>query len=62
MLEGGQDPDVIVVPDEEDDDWPDPGSQNLEEAKEYSDKLVEIFNNFSELIHQDQKDTLPKTI
>ena len=61
MAEGGQDPDVIVVPDDED-DWPDPGLQNLKEAQEYTDKLVEIFNNFGELIHQDQKDALPKTI
>ena len=62
MVEGGQDPDVIMVPDDEDDNWPDSGLQNPEEAQEYTDKLVEIFNNFGVLIHQDKKDVLPKTI
>ena len=62
MVEGGQDPNVIIVPDDEDDDWPNPGPQNLEEVQEYTDKLVEIFDNFSKMIHQYQKDALPKTI
>ena len=62
MVEGGQDPSVIIVPDAEDDDWPDPGLQNPEEAQEYMDKLVKIFNNFGEMIPQDQKDVLLKTI
>ena len=62
MVEGGQGQSIVTIPEDKDIDWPNPGPQNLEEAKEYTDKLVKIFDNFGELIHQDQKDALPKTI
>ena len=63
MTEGGKDPDVILVPDDDDgDNWPDAGPQNPAEAQAYTDKVVDMFNTFGDLIHQDNKDTLPKTI
>ena len=44
MAEAEKDKDVIVVPDDDDgNDWPDPGPQNLEEAEAYTDKIVSIF-------------------
>ena len=63
MAEGGKDPEVIMIPNDDDsDDWPDAGPQNPEEAQEYTDKVIEVFDTFSDLIHQDNKDALPKTI
>ena len=63
MAEAEKDKDIIVVPNDDDgDDWPDPGPQNLEEAEAYTDKIFSIFHAFGDLIHADNKDTLPKTI
>ena len=63
MAEGGEDPEVIMIPSDDDgDDWPDAGPQNPEEAQEYTNKVIEVFDTFSDLIHQDNKDTPPKTI
>ena len=63
MAEAEKDEYIIVVPSDDDgNDWPDPGPQNLEEAVAYTDKIVGIFNTFGDLIHTDNKDTLPKMI
>ena len=63
MAEAEKDPGVIIVTDDDDDDdWPDTGPQNIKEAKAYMDKIVNEFETFGELIHQDNKDALPKTI
>ena len=51
MAEAEKDPDVIIVPDDDDnDDWPDTGPQNIEEAKAYTDKIVNVFDTFGDLI------------
>ena len=61
--EAEKDPGVVIVPDnDDDDDWPDTGPQNIKEAKAYTDKIVNVFDTFGDLIHQDNKDTLPKMI
>ena len=63
MAEAEKDKDVIVVPNDDDgNDWPDPGPQNAEKSEAYADKIVSIFNTFRDLIHADNKDTLPKMI
>ena len=56
-------PNVIEVFDnDDDDDWPDAGPQNPAEAQAYTNKIITVFDTFSDLIHQDNKDALPKTI
>ena len=63
MADGGKDTNVIVVPDDNDgDDWPDAGLQNPAEAQAYPDKVIEVFDTFGDLINQDYKDALAKTI
>ena len=63
MAEAEKDPGVIIVPNNDDnDDWPDTGPQNIKEAKAYTDKIVNAFDTFGDLIHQDNKDALPKMI
>ena len=49
---------MIDLLDEEEEDWPDTGAQNPEEAQQYVDKINNIFDHLSELIHEDKKDTL----
>ena len=45
MAEGGKDPNVIVVPNNDDgDNWPDAGLQNPAEAQAYTDKVIEVFD------------------
>ena len=55
-------PPMIDLLDEEEEEWPDAGAQNLEEAQQYIDKINNIFDNLSELIHEDKKDALGMTI
>ena len=63
MAEGGKDPNIIVIPNNDNsNDWPDTGPQNPEEAQAYTDKVIKVFDTFSDLIHQDNKDALPKMI
>ena len=63
MAKGGKAPNIIVIPnDDNGNDWPDTGPQNPEEAQAYTDMVIELFDMFSDLIHQDNKDALPKTI
>ena len=53
-------PAVIEIPD--DDDFPDSGPQNPVEAQSYRDKLDAIMDTLSDLLADDQKDTLRSTI
>ena len=53
---------MIDLLDEEEEGWPDAGAQNLEEAQQYVDKINNIFDHLSELIHEDKKDALGMTI
>ena len=52
-------PAVIKVPD---DDFPDSGSQNSVEAQSYRDQLDAIMSMFSDLLVDNQKDTLRSTV
>ena len=53
---------MIDLLDEEEEEWPDAGAQNPEEAQQYVDKINNIFDHLSELIHEDKKDALGMTI
>ena len=55
-------PPVINLLEEEEEEWPEAGTQNPEEAEQYIDKINHIFDHLSELIHEDKKDALGKTI
>ena len=59
-------PEVITIPDdveeEEEDDWPESGPVNLQEAKEYMDHINDMFDTIAEMLHSDNKDALPKCI
>ena len=55
-------PPVIELLEEEEEEWPDTGAQNPEEAEQYVDKINHIFDHPSELIHEDKKDALGMTI
>ena len=47
---------------EEEEEWPEAGAQNVEEAEQYQDKTNNIFNHLSILIHQDTKTALSQII
>ena len=53
---------VIEVPDEDPDDFPDSGPQNLVEAQMYRDKIDDIMETFSDLLADDCKDALRSTV
>ena len=53
---------MIDLLDEEEEEWPDAGAQNPEEAQQYVDKISNIFDHLSKLIHEDKKDALGMTI
>ena len=57
-------PEVITIPDVDDDeeDWPESGPVNPDEAQKYIDQVNEIFNNMAEMLHSDDKEALPKCI
>ena len=61
-----QHPEVVTIPDDHDDekeeDWPESGLVNLDEAQKYMDQLNEIFDNMAEMLHGDDKEALPKCI
>ena len=52
---------MIDLLDEEEEEWPDTGAQNPEKAQQYVDKINNIFDHISKLIHEDKKDTLGTT-
>ena len=47
---------------EEEEEWPEAGAQNPEEAEQYMDKINNIFDHLSTLIHEDSKDALAQMI
>ena len=55
-------PPVIDLLEEEEEEWPDAGAQNPEEAQKYVDRINSIFDHLSKLIHEDKKDALEMTI
>ena len=52
---------VIDLMEEEEEEWPEAGAQNPEEA-EHTEKINNVFDHLSELIHQDTKTALGQTI
>ena len=55
-------PPMVDLLDEEEEEWPDAGAQNPEEAEQYVNKINHIFDHLLELIHEDKKDALGTTI
>ena len=53
---------VVDLVGEEEEEWPEAGAQNVEEAEQYQDKINHVFDHLSELIHQDTKTALSQTI
>ena len=53
---------IIKVPDDDPDDFPNSGPQNPVEAQSYRDKIDAIMNTFSDLLADDHKDALRLTI
>ena len=47
---------------EEEEEWPEAGVQNIEVAEEYVDHVNNVFNHLSTLIHEDTKTALGQTI
>ena len=62
MTSKGAPIEVIEVPNDDPDDFPDSGPQNPAEAKAYQDKIDEIMAMFSDLLADDRKDALRSTI
>ena len=54
------DPVIDLVEEEEEDEGPEAGVQNIEEAEQYTQKINNVFNHLSALIHQDTKTALAK--
>ena len=55
-------PEVIKVPDDNPDEFPNSGPQNSVEAQSYRDKLDAIMDTFSDLLADNHKDALRLTI
>ena len=55
-------PPVVELLEEEEEEWPEAGAQNPEEAEQYVDCINNIFDHLSTLIHKDMKDALGQTI
>ena len=55
-------PPLINLIEEEEEEWPEAGAQNPEEAEQYMDKINNIFDHLSTLINDDKKDALDQTI
>ena len=53
---------VIDLMEEEEEEWPEAGAQNVEEAEQYVDHINNIFDHLSTLIHEDLKDALAQMI
>ena len=54
MAEGGTSkPDVIEVPDDDPEDFPNSGPQNPAEAQSYHDKIDHIMDTFLEMLEND---------
>ena len=53
---------VVDLVEEEEEEWPEAGAQNVEEAEWYQDKINHVFDHLSVLIHEDTKTALSQTI
>ena len=53
---------VVEIVEEEEEEWPEAGAQNVAEAEKYQDKINHVFDTLSILIHQDTKTALLDTI
>ena len=53
---------LIDLLEEEEEEWPEAGAQNPEEAEQYVDRINNVFDHLSTLIHEDKKDALGQTI
>ena len=53
---------VVDLMEEEEEEWPEVGVQNPEEVEWYTEKINNVFNHLSTLIHQDMKTALAQTI
>ena len=56
------DPVIDLVEEEEEEEWPEAGAQNVEEAERYQDKINHDFDHLSVLIHEETKTALSQTI
>ena len=56
------DPVIDLVEEEKEEEWPETGAQNVEEAEHYTDKINNIFDHLSVLIHEDVKTALSQTV
>ena len=55
-------PVVELIEEEEEEEWPEVGAQNIEEAEQYVDQVNNVFEHLSTLIHEDTKTALGQTI
>ena len=53
---------VVDLMEEEEEEWPEAGAQNPEEAEQYVEKINNVFDHLSTLIHKDMKMALEQTI
>ena len=53
---------VVDLIEEEEEEWPEAGAQNIKEAEQYVDHINNIFDHLSTLIHEDTKTALGQTI
>ena len=51
-------PVIDLLEEEEEEEWPEAGAQNPEEAQQYIDRINNMFDHLSTLIHEDKKDAL----
>ena len=53
---------VVDLVEEEEEEWPEAGAQNVEEVEWYQDKINHVLDHLSVLIHEDTKTALSQTI
>ena len=53
---------VVDLIEEEEEEWPEAGAQNVEEAEQYVDRINNVFDHLSTLFHEDTKTALGQTI
>ena len=56
------DPVIDLVEEEEEEEWPEVGVQNMEEVEQYTEKINNVSDHLLALIHQDTKTALAQTI
>ena len=62
MAEGGEEAEIITIPDDPNDDWLSSDPQNLREADAYAEKVNQIFEDLQKLPCEDNKDAFLSTI